>query len=208
VALLPAKRFRDEPVMPTAAQLAREQCEYGYHAPRKVSAGTGALRITRLDTYRAYGAHDRRSWYDRTSKRAEEQIPEILLGFYELALSVKQWREDDERKASQHAEEEYSWKAREANREANRKLIAQLEADAGVWHRARHLRRYIWAARKVLSGQSIPAGFRGEAIDYLDWAERYFDQLDPLQTEQRSNQFRRPPAIAGDIGLRSRQVQP
>jgi hypothetical protein len=67
------ERFRDEPLEVTAAQLAREKREYGYHAPRKVSVPTGALRLVRLDTYHTYGGPDRRSWYDRKGKRVEEQ---------------------------------------------------------------------------------------------------------------------------------------
>lgn len=59
------ERFREEPVQPTAAQLTREKREHGYHAPRKTSVPTGALRLVRLDTYRAWGEPDRRSWFDR-----------------------------------------------------------------------------------------------------------------------------------------------
>ena len=54
VALRVEERLRHEVVEPTAAQLVREKREYGYHAPRKVSVPTGALRIVRLDTYRAW----------------------------------------------------------------------------------------------------------------------------------------------------------
>lgn len=171
------ERFREEAVEPTAAQLARERREYGYRAPRKVSVPTGALRIVRFDTYRRYGGPDRRSWYDRKGKRIEAQLPEVLLGFYELSLSIRERREKDEREE------------REAIREANSKLIAQLEADAGAWHRARYLRRYIKAARSALGERSLPVRYRDEAIDYLDWAERYVDELDPLASAPRSGEF-------------------
>jgi hypothetical protein len=65
------ERLREEPRSPTAAELARERREYGYHAPRKVTVPTGAMRIVRLNTYRCYPAPDRRSWYDRGGKRVE-----------------------------------------------------------------------------------------------------------------------------------------
>ena len=189
VALRIEERFREEPVEPTAAQLAREKREYGYHAPRKVSVATGALRVVRLDTYRKYGAPDRRSWYDRPGRRVEEQMPEILLGIHELALSIKERREKDERAARQRAELARRHQEEEAIRDANQKLITQLEADTGAWYRARYLRRYIRAARRTLGADSLPADFRGQAIDYLDWAERYVDQLDPLQMSLRSGEF-------------------
>ena len=124
VALRIEERFREEALEPTSAQLAREKREYGYHAPRKVSVPTGALRIVRLDTYRTYGEPDRRSWYDRKGRRVEEQIPEVLLGFYELALSIKERREKDERAAREREEQERRRKECEAIRDANQKLIA------------------------------------------------------------------------------------
>jgi|GEM_PF-300908 len=189
VALRIEERFREEAVEPPAAQLAREKREYGYRAPRKVSVPTGALRLTRLDTYRAYGEPDRRSWYDRKSKLVEEQIPEVLLGFYELALSIKERREKDEREAREREEQERRRKEWEALRDANQKLITQIEADAGAWHRARYLRRYIRAARHALRGQALPVRFRDETIDYLDWAERYVNELDPLSQALRSGEF-------------------
>ena len=98
---------------------------------------TGALRIVRLDTYRAWGGPDRRSWYDRKGRRVEDQIPEVLLGFYELALSIREGRVKDEREARAREEQERRRKEWEAIREANHQLIAQLERDTGAWHRAR-----------------------------------------------------------------------
>lgn len=189
VALRIEERFREEAVEPTASQLAREKREYSYRAPRKVSVPTGALRLTRLDTYRAYGEPDRRSWYDRKSKLVEEQIPEVLLGFYELALSIKERRERDERQAREREEQERRRKEWEALQDANQKLITQLEADAGAWHRARYLRRYIKAAREALGGQALPVRFRQRTVDYLDWAERYVNELDPLTPALRSGEF-------------------
>jgi hypothetical protein len=189
VALRIEERLREESVEPTAAQLARERREYGYRAPRKVSVPTGALRLVRLDTYRTYGEPDRRSWYDRKGKLVEEQIPEVLLGFYELALSIKERREKDEREACEREEHERRRKELEAIRDANQKLITQLEADAGAWHRARYLRRYIKAARSALAEQALPARFRDDTVDYLDWAEHYVNELDPLARVIRSGEF-------------------
>jgi hypothetical protein len=189
VALRIEERLRDEVVEPTAAQLVREKREYGYHFPRKMSVPTGALRIVRLDTYRTWGGPDRRSWYDRKGRRVEDQIPEVLLGFYELALSIRERREKDEREAREREEQERRRKEREAARQANQELIAQLERDAGAWHRARYLRTYVRAARRALDTRALAATFRGRTINYLDWAERYIDQLDPLNRADRTGEF-------------------
>lgn len=189
VALRIEERFRDEKHEPTAAELAREKREYAYHAPRKVAVATGALRVVRLDTYRTYGNPDRRSWYDRKGTRVEEQIKDILLGFYQLALSIKERRTKDEADERERQEQERRQKEWEAIQDANQKLIKQLETDAGAWHRARYLRRYIQAARKTLGPRVLPATFRNDTVDFLDWAQTYVNQLDPLHAAERTGEF-------------------
>ncbi len=77
-------------------------------------------------------------------------------------------------------EEERLEQERRERREAHAKLIADLEQQAGAWHRARFLRRYVQAARRILKGQRVQAHFRDETIDFLDWAAAYVDHLDPL----------------------------
>jgi len=185
------ERLREEVRQPSAHELAREKREYGYHAIRKVQVPTGALRVVRLDTYRVYGCPDRRTWYDRKGSRVEDQLQDILLGFYELAVSIKARRADDELKERKRREEERRRQDREACQEANAKLIKQLETDAGAWHRARYLRRYIHATRRRLGTQSLRAAFRDEVIDFLNWAEQYVNQMDPLHELPRSGLFER-----------------
>src|SRR6185295_12483899 len=95
------ERYRDEPRTPTDKELAREKREYGYKAPRKVAVATGNLRVVRLDTYGSWRGPTRQSWYDRGNTKVEEHLADILLGFYELAESIKARRADDERRERQ-----------------------------------------------------------------------------------------------------------
>ena len=186
------ERFREEPRVPSAAELAREKREYGYHAPRTTSIATGNLRVARLDTYGRYGGPPRRSWYDRKGTPVEDQIQEILLGCYEVALYIKKRRAKDKEEARQRGEAERLREERLARQEANAKLIKQLETDAGAWHRARYLRRYIHATRRLLAGQEIPVRYLETTVDFLAWADRYVGQLDPLSDAPRSDDFERP----------------
>lgn len=183
------ERFRDDPIEPTAAELTREKREYGYHAPRKIAVPTGALRLVMLDPGRLYGERGRRTWFDRRGKRVEDQILEILCGFHEIALAIKARRIKAERAAREREEQERQRKEREAIQEANQKLIQQLEIDAGAWHRARYLRRYIREARRTLGSQVLQARFRDATVDFLEWAEAYVDQLDPLRAARRTGEF-------------------
>ena len=103
----------------------------GYHAARTTSIATGKLRVGRQDyTYGRYRGPARRSWYDRKGSLVEDQIQEILLGCYEVALYMRQRRMKDEEQARQRAEEERLREERLARQEGNAALIFQLETDA------------------------------------------------------------------------------
>jgi hypothetical protein len=173
------ERYREEPRSPTTRELAREKREYSYHAPRRTSIGTGALRIVRIDT-KHYWSPRRKSWYDHRKQLVETKIPAILVGFYERAQAIQAERAEEERRRRQWEEEERQRKDRQERRAAHARLIADLERQAGAWHRARFLRRYIHAARRTLGTKRVQVSFRDQSIDFLDWATAYVDQLDPL----------------------------
>ena len=184
------ERMREDVREPTGDELAREKREHGYRAVRKEYVATGNLRVVRLDSYRTYGTPNRLTWYDRGGKQVEQQLPDILAGFYELALSIKTRRDEDEREERERQAAEQRRKDLEARQEANATLIRQLETDAGAWHRAKYLRCYIRALRKALGAESVHARFGDQSVEYLAWAERYVDQLDPLRSLPRSWDFR------------------
>jgi hypothetical protein len=178
------ERMREEPRVPTAAELAREKREYFYHAPRVKQVATGALRVVRIEKH--YWRPRRKTWYDHRGRLVETQIPKILLSFQELAVRLKAERLECERKQRLREEEERRKQDLEERREAHAKLIAELERQAGAWYRARFLRRYVHAARHALGGNRIEAKFRDQSVDFLDWAAAYVDQLDPLSGTARN----------------------
>jgi len=173
------ERSREEPRVPTAAELAREKREYSYHAPRTTIIGTGALRIVRIDSKHRWSPR-RKSWYDHRKQLVETKIPAILVGFYERAQAIKAERAEEERRRRQWEEAERQRKDRQERRAAQARLVADLERQAGAWHRVRLLRRYIHAARRSLGTRRVQVRFRDQSIDFLDWAAAYVDQLDPL----------------------------
>jgi len=133
----------------------------------------------RIDTKHSWSPR-RKSWYDHRKKLVETKIPAILVAFYERAQAIKAEHAEDERRRQQWEEEERQRQDRQERRAAQAKLIADLERQAGAWHRARFLRRYIHAARRTLGVSRVQVPFRDQSIDFLDWATGYVDQLDPL----------------------------
>ena len=93
----------------------------------------------------------RKSWYDRSRRPVEEQIPDILEGFLALALELKARRAKREREEREREEADRRRRELEARRQANAELIVQPETQAGAWYRARILRAYLRALRRWLS---------------------------------------------------------
>lgn len=179
MAFLIEERYAEQPREPTPQELAREKRDRFYQAPRVVSAPTGALRIVRVDEKYHYSTR-RSTWYDNRSKLVETKIPKMLADCFERAQEIKIRRAECERQAREREEQKRLEQEQEERRAAHAKLIRELERQAGAWARARLLRRYLQAARRALKGGRMLVPFRDDRIDFLEWAEGYITQLDPL----------------------------
>jgi hypothetical protein len=91
-----------------------------------------------------------------------------------------------QRRHRERAEQERLRKEREDRRDAHAKLRDELERQAGAWHRARFLRRYIQAARRATSSRPVRLPFVDSTVDFLEWATNYVDQLDPLSNVRKN----------------------
>jgi hypothetical protein len=167
ISFLIEERYREESREPTSRELAREKKEYEYHAPRTIGTPTGALRIVRIDTVYDWSPR-RKSWYDQGSHLVEEKLPKILAAFFERAQEIKEARAECERRQRERAEEERLRKEQEDRRDAHDKLRAELERQAGAWHRGRFLRRYVRAARHSLGNRIIERPFLDKQIDFFE----------------------------------------
>lgn len=168
---------------PQPAELARERRDAGYHALRVTLKPTGALRLVHPGV--DYGRVQRKSWYDRRGRRLEGQIAEILQAFYHLALQIRARRAQVEWDRRERKEQERLRRELEERRGANAKLIEALEVQAGAWNRARLLRAYVRAARRV-APHGIVVELLGQRLDFLTWADEYINSLDPLNVQARS----------------------
>lgn len=145
--------------------------------PRWDLVPTGELRLHLLHTNSTSAI---RTWKDSAKRPLEEQINAVLLGFLDEALDIKKRREELRRaEIERRRREELAWRQTE-RRSANAKLVHQLEAQAGAWLRARFLRSYLRALKRALGEQTVEASLEKQPVDFLAWAVRYVDQLDPL----------------------------
>jgi hypothetical protein len=183
------ERFEERELPPTEADLRRQKRD-SWFRPEKRSEKiwSGRLRVKRARP--GYRYHiDGKSWFETASRTLDDLIPRILADFRAVAARMQEVDEREERERLER--ERLARLAAElaARRTANEKLIHSLEAQAGAWHRAQFLRRYLRAARRALGPEGITARRSSDEIDFLGWAEHYVNQLDPLHPEPRDPDY-------------------
>jgi hypothetical protein len=155
---------------------------YQSHLPPWDLAYTGDLRLNPMNA----NEYVFKTLADRTKRRLEEQLPDVMHAILEHALEEKRRRE--QRRIEEEAERErqrLAGLARE-RREAHSKLVAELERQVGAWYRARLLRSYIRAAKRATGPRPVQAKLQQQSLDFVEWASSYADQLDPLSPVPRN----------------------
>ena len=154
--------------------------------PRFDYTPSGELRLHATEPAHSYRST---TWKDTRTRPLEAQAQKILHGLLTIALDRQRHREAERLRQIEERKQERLRELVRQRRTANEELIHELEEEAGAWHRARYLRRYIRAARRAAAGGTFTVDVQGEKTDYLAWAEHYVNQLDPLHPEQRNPDF-------------------
>lgn len=170
--------LRDLPF--TATELARQKRDPYFRPERRTETlWSGRLRFKRPRPDYFYHL-DGKSWFETKTRTLDVLIPRILADLRAVAARMQEVDEEREREQLERERQERLRKELAERRETNLKFICELERQAGAWHRAQFLRRYVRAARRALGAESITLDFDDKPIDFLAWAEHYVDQLDPL----------------------------
>lgn len=164
----------------TEEEKARQRRGQWIHPPRWDYVPTGELRIHLLHADSTYVHH---TWKDTARRKLEDHVNPILLGFFDEALKIKAKREErrqEELRARREEEKQLRLSQRRSN---NAKLVKELEAQAGAWMRAKILRSYLRAFSRATAGKKFEVMVDRSAVDLIEWAQRYVNQLDPLSSE-------------------------
>lgn len=95
-------------------------------------------------------------------RRVESLIPKILADFKAVAIRMQEVDEERERERLERERQAKLAAELSARRAANTQLIHELERQAGAWHRAQFLRRYVRAAKRTLGADSITLDLNGQ----------------------------------------------
>lgn len=129
---------------------------------------TGKLRVR----IKEYGNGFRKSWSDTPRHRVEERLETVIkeIGLY-AARKLARHRES-ERKAREKEAIRCHLAEFQAQRDAAKRRIAQLETDAGAWQKSQLVRAFVEATRL--------AEIHDE--EWIRWALAYANHIDPLRT--------------------------
>jgi hypothetical protein len=143
---------------------------------------TGVLSI---EIWNYYGGGLRKAWRDREVAPVEEQLPKCVAGMMRIAL--KERAERDKREKEEQAKQKRIDAVRAELRqiEKEERKIKALERDAIRWRRAERLRAYIEAVRRDAVRKTDPED-QAKALEWVEWAERQADRIDPLIPIPRS----------------------
>ena len=172
--------------VPTPTELADKKAGRYVWMPRFDFEPSGELRLHLFD---ADSSWVRKTWKDTKSHPLETQASKILHGLLDRALELKRDREEQRLRDLARREHERQQALVHQRRAAHAELIEELERQAGAWHRAQFLRRYLRAARRALCDNTFNVDLQGKPTDFLAWAEHYVNQLDPLYAEPRDPDF-------------------
>jgi hypothetical protein len=168
--------------LPSRAHWERQNRSWSYRGPGESSwtlpplteyeaNATGRLQLEIVSGFGGYGRPAK--WADRKSWTLDEKLPELLR---EVELRAVEQREREHKAAEEAAQREREWDAalqRARGRYAEDWRGKQLEAEVARWRRSEEIRAYCEAAESA-----HPANV--STADWVAWARRYADRLDPL----------------------------
>jgi hypothetical protein len=161
---------------PTAEELAHVK-RWGYAShPLYDFTPSGILSIKRASYYGTV-------WKDLAKRKVEDRLNEVIVGLIKAAFDQRQRKREAEELERKRQERAARREALRRRRQEEEKAVAQLEADASAWVRARDVRAYLDQLAKSKSPKFSSAD---EQANWVAWARRYADWLDPLTASEPS----------------------
>lgn len=161
---------------PTPKELRKsERLKYRtYPLYKYVSSGRLVIKATtRIDPWELVSS-------DKKKTRMEMYLNEVIARLIKYALSVKERR-------LRREQEERERREREEHRQEMRRLIElekaklkELGEEVDSWHKSQRIRKYVDAARQSAVAQHGRINPGSEMDEWLIWAEKQADRLDPL----------------------------
>lgn len=153
------------------------EAEYSFLWNRYTYTPSGRLSFC-ITEYHPPGA--RKTWNDGKRKRLEDQLDEIVAGFFVVAEGMKQARLRWEEQQRRWQEEERRRRELERLRQAEEARCQRLEESAKRWAEANRLRDFVAACEAKLRSSGVAMDDGCPEARWLAWARKHAERLDPL----------------------------
>ena len=127
----------------------------------------------------------RTKWSDAKVQRIEKLIPDFVAGLMRTAVVLRQ--KEEERKRHELEEQKRALELAELRKdiEEEEKKLKELNDWLEDWERAERMRRFIAAYAE--KSRSWPAEEQPKSREWIEWATREADRLDPFVSEKPSS---------------------
>ncbi len=181
-------RQRDH--VPTPKELEEQRRWSWPRPPRWNHIPTGILVLT-VDEFTR--ARTRKRWSDRSHHPLEEQLNDVVAGMV-LTADAKR-RDEQERRRERERYEEAERRRLELKRQRQEEEARRrdLHAQADRWASSQRRRRYLAAVEHAAAERGDEGVPRDVDQQWLGWARRYADELDPLTSKAVSPETKAAP---------------
>ena len=162
---------------PTPAERKRQKRNpWLFGAPQYEYLATGRLTIRIL----GYGSGQRRSWSDGRQKSIEDRLNTFIIGLINVSVATHAENLERERRHREWEDQVRRRHEEEQRRQLEESRRASLDKQINAWRKSREIRVYVAAVSRAAAekqGAIMPESNLGQ---WIDWASRYADSLDPL----------------------------
>lgn len=189
---LPGERIPillEESVTRTRHVLTEAEQRHPYRAPRWDYAPTGKLKIVLQEWTREYL---RKRWTDSSRRRLEDALNDVVLGVVVVADAKRARRLEEERRARERLDAERRRIDAERRHREEMERRQALERQVESWTKARQVREFIDEVERRAKTKGKPTEPGTELGEWIAWARRYADRLDPLKPPSELGDEHRP----------------
>jgi hypothetical protein len=163
-----------EKVTRSERELSEKERRESYVSDRWIFTPTGQLTFRIDECYVG-----RNSWRDKTSKRLEEQLNDVMIGLITASRIIRERDLEWERKRQLELEEQQRRAELARLQQIEQGRRGQLDKLVDAWIRSLNIRQFLAHYENTLSKQGSTASENLEAR-WLSWARSYADELDPM----------------------------
>lgn len=127
----------------------------------------------------------RKKWSDAKIQRVEKLIPDFVAGLMRTAVAIQ--REENERQRRQEEQQRQEQERATLRKQIEEEVakLANLNQWMNGWEEAERIRRFVAAYAEQT--QSRPADSQPRHREWIDWAKKQADRLDPFVLDRPSS---------------------